>query len=188
MQLGAHFNKNLIIYIWSGTIFSRRPTLGRVWLERCANFTFSIFVFIFFQKWDWRQLHTLGLWTPLREAILWANPLFYLRNLMFFSKPSILLREFDTFRSWLASGAPLGSQGPFWRPSLDCVGRIFGLGSSLGPFFDASGTSSVFFLNFLSPWDQNILQRASITFVLQRDVHLKIFVFCFCKFGFPDFL
>ena len=88
--------------------------------------------------------------------------------------------------SW-ASGAPLGSQGPFWRPSLDCVGRIFGLGSSLGPFFDASGTSSIFFLKFLSPWDQDVLQRASITFVLQRDVHLKIFVFCFCKFGFPDF-
>ena len=56
--------------------------------------------------------------------------------------------------SW-ASGAPLGSQGPFWRPSLDCVGRIFGLGSSLGPVFDALGTFSVFFLNFLSPWDQN---------------------------------
>ena len=106
---------------------------------------------------------------------------------MFFSKPSILLREFDTFRSWLASGGTLGSQGPFWRPSLDCVGRIFGLGSSLGPFFDASGTSSVFFLNFLPPWDQNVLQRASITFDLQRDVHLKIFVFCFCKFGVPEF-
>ena len=87
--------------------------------------------------------------------------------------------------SW-ASGAALGSQGFFWRPSLDCVGRIFGLGSSLGPFFDALGTFSVFFLNFLSPWDQNVLQRASITFVLQRDVHLKIFVFCFCKFGVPE--
>ena len=70
---------------------------------------------------------------------------------------------------------------------MDSAGRIFGLGSSLGPFFDASGTSSVLFLNFLFPWDQNVLQRASITFVLQRDVHLKIFVFSFCEFGVPEF-
>ena len=110
LQRGAHFNKNLIIYIWSGTIFSRRPTLGRVSFERCANSTFSIFVFIFFQKWVWRQLHTLGLWTPLREAILSPNPLFYLRNLMFFFKTINFTKGIWYFSVlggfWGASGVP----------------------------------------------------------------------------------
>ena len=36
-----------IIYYVSGTIFPRRPAPGRVSLERCANFTFSFFVFSF---------------------------------------------------------------------------------------------------------------------------------------------
>ena len=43
----AHLCANPIIYYVSGTIFPRRPALGRVSLERCANFTFSFFVFSF---------------------------------------------------------------------------------------------------------------------------------------------
>ena len=105
---------------------------------------------------------------------------------MFFSKPSILLREFDTFRSWLASGAPLGSQGPFWRPSLDFASRIFGLGSSPGPFLDAFGTSSVFFSNFLAPSGIIFSKSLDITFVLQADVNLEIYLsLFFLQFDFP---
>ena len=95
-----------------GTLLSRRPILGRIWFERGANFTFWIFVFILFQKWVWRQLHTLGLWTPLREAILSPNPLFYLRNLMFFFKTINFTEEIWYFSVlgglWGASGV----QGP----------------------------------------------------------------------------
>ena len=43
----AHLCANPIIYYVSGTIFPRRPASGRVSLERCANFTFSFFVFSF---------------------------------------------------------------------------------------------------------------------------------------------
>ena len=43
----AHLCANHIIYYVPGTIFPRRPAPGRVSLERCANFTFSFFVFSF---------------------------------------------------------------------------------------------------------------------------------------------
>ena len=49
-----------------------------------------------------------------------------------------------------ASGAPWGPQAPSWRPFLDSCGRISGLGSSLGPFLDASGPFLVCFQSFLS--------------------------------------
>ena len=108
LQRGAHFDKNLIIYIGSGTIFSRRPTLGRFSLERGANSTFSIFVFIFFQKWVWRQLHTLSLCTPLWKTILWANTYFYLENLMVLLKTINFTKGIWYFSSlvglWGASG------------------------------------------------------------------------------------
>ena len=86
--------------------------------------------------------------------------------------------------SW-ASGAPLGSQGPFWRPSLDFAGRIFGLGSSLGPFLDASGTPSVFFSNFLAPSGIIFSKSLDITFVLQADEHLELYISLFFQIWFP---
>ena len=51
-----------------------------------------------------------------------------------------------------ASGAPLGSQAPSWRPFLDFSGRISGSGSFLGCFLDASGPSLVFFQSFLTSY------------------------------------
>ena len=59
-----------------------------------------------------------------------------------------LLKEFDTFPAWLASGAPLGSLGSFLGSSLDLSGWTSGLGSFLGAFLDASGPVSVFFQSF----------------------------------------
>ena len=47
-----------------------------------------------------------------------------------------------------ASGAPLGSQAPSWRPFLDFSGRISGLGSSLGSFLGASVSFLVCFYCF----------------------------------------
>ena len=49
-----------------------------------------------------------------------------------------------------ASGAPLGSRAPSWRPFLDFSGCISGLGGSLGYFLVAFGVSMAFFSNFLA--------------------------------------
>ena len=65
--------------------------------------------------------------------------------------------------------------GLLWRPSLDFVGRIFGLGSSPGPFLDASGTPSVFFSNFLAPSGIIFSKSLDVTFLLQADVKLEIY-------------
>ena len=134
-----------------GTLLSRRPILGCVWLERGANFTFWIFVFIFFQKWVWRQAHTLGLWTPLREAILSPNPLFYLRNLMFF------FRNHQFYEGNLILFGPGWPLGCLWGPGplLETVsefrwshlwswklsGALFGcIWDSFGLLFELFGT------------------------------------------------
>ena len=82
----AHLFANHIIYNVSGTIFPRRSLWGGLKCDGGVKLTFFKNVFIFFQKWVWRQLHTLSLWTPLREAILWAKPMFYLGNLMLLLK------------------------------------------------------------------------------------------------------
>ena len=97
LQRGDRLYANTAIYYVSGTIFSRRPTLGRVSFERCANFTFSIFVFIFSQKWVWRQLHTLGLLGPLREAseavLHWKNNAFCMFSLRCLNKSFAFLSD-----------------------------------------------------------------------------------------------
>ena len=66
--------------------FFKEAPLGRPKVWYCRQSHFFEKHFFFFQKWVWRQYHTLGLWTPLRETIFWANPLFYLRNFMVFLK------------------------------------------------------------------------------------------------------
>ena len=69
-----------------------------------------------------------------------------------------------------ASGAPLGSRAPSWRPFLDFSGCISGLGGSLGYFLVAFGVSLVFFSNFLAPHGHIVCKSFGITFVLHADV------------------
>ena len=84
-----------------------------------------------------------------------------------------------------ASGAPLGSLAPSWRPFLDLSGCISGLGGSLGYFLVAFGVSLVFFSNFLAFHGHMFCKSLGITFVLHAGVILK--TFCICLFHF-DFL
>ena len=88
----------------------------------------------------------------------------------FMSKTSILLKEFDTFPAWLASGAPLGSLGSFLGSSLDLSGWTSGLGSFLGAFLDASGPVSVFFQSF---WTSH----GNISLSFKHDFYLTDFFF-----------
>ena len=152
LQRGAHFNKNLIIYIWSGTIFSRRPTLGRVSFERCANFTFSIFVFIFSKKWDWRQLHTLGLWTPSPEGVGSGFALKKQYFLHTFNENHQKPIGFSTILGvwWITCGLTSlwGPRAPSLRPLLGSVGCPSGLGSFLGSFLVAFGVSGMYLGTF----------------------------------------
>ena len=88
---------------------------------------------------------------------------------------------------WGASGV----QGPFWRPTLDFVGRIFGLGSSLGLFLDASGTSSVFFSNFLPPSGIRFSKKIDYDFCFASGCmikHLCSYLIYFLKFGIPEIM
>ena len=99
----------------------------------------------------------------------------------FYLKPSILLREFDTFRAWLASGAPLGSLGSFSGSSLDLSGWTSGLGSFLGSFLHASGPVSVFFQSF---WTSH----GNISLSFKHDFYFTENLFFKFAFQFNTFL
>ena len=156
--------------------FFKEADLGARMAREGCKFHFFDFRFYFLSKMSLTTVtHFRPLDPPARGHFI-TKPFVLLKEFdVFFSKPLILLRKFDTFRFWLASGAPLGSQGPFWRPSLDFAGRIFGLGSSLGPFLDASGTPSVFFSNFLAPSGIIFSKSLDVTSLLQADGKLEIY-------------
>ena len=113
-----------------------------------SNSLFSkTFLFSFKQGFD--DSYTLWASGPLSGRPFYEQMLIFTKGIWwFYLKPSILLREFDTFRSWVASGAPLGSLGSFLGSSLDFSGWISGLGSFLGSFLDASGPVFIFFQSF----------------------------------------
>ena len=83
-----------------------------------------------------------------------------------------------------ASGAPLGSRAPSWRPFLDFSGCISGLGGSLGYFLVAFGVSLAFFSNFLAHQWLIFCKNLRSNFVLHADVKLKLDVYLSFPFWF----
>ena len=142
-ESGARLCAKPIIYYGSGTIFSRRPTLGRLLFESGANSTFSIFVFIFCEKWVWHPYHTLGLWGPLREALVCAKACIYLGDLMFFLRtPIFTMRIWYFLALWriaLAMGLLCRILGPL-MVLFPLLGDLFSLeGGVWDPFWTHQG-------------------------------------------------